>query len=204
MNQLTGDGVTKNFPSIALMEIAELTKTRSKNIAHMKVASARPAIPRKPHTALVYSRKSNVATPREIISREVKANLTSAKKTTKLNKKESAPTKIPTSAQTPNRRDPKIVDYRLITSPTLRRKAYSATITPKTNRPRSPAEGASRPTSPKMDRVLPIEKDSKETGNRKTYDMHIPDRMHFQEINDVRKVISAKSRIKINIDAKPQ
>lgn len=55
-------------------------------------------------------------------------------------KRENSTTKNrPCTVQaTPNESPPQFVDYRLIKSPTLRRKAYSAGITPKTNRQTSP------------------------------------------------------------------
>lgn len=208
LNQLTGDGVTKNLPSLTLMEISELARNGGRDLSVMKLASARPVIPRKPYTAIACSRKSQIYTPREATcSKEVKVLITNPlKKTTKLKKKENVPSRIPTSAQPQiYRKDSKMVDYRLITSPTLRRKAYSATIAPKTNRPRSPAEGASRPPSPKIDdKALQTEKEAvnKEITKRKTYEMQIPSKMHFQEINGIRRISSMKSKVKINVEGK--
>lgn len=202
MSQLTGDGVTKNLPALTLMEISELARNAGKS--PMKITSARPTAQRKPHTAIACSRKPQFSTPNdEVCRKDTKVTTTpSPKKSMKPKRKESAPARVPATAPPKaSKRDPKMVDYRLITSPTLRRKAYSATISQKNNRPRSPAEGASRPTSPKLDRLPPIEKDKDSYGKR-TYDMYVPEKIDIQDINSIRKTISANSKIKLIMEPK--
>ncbi|KAG5882317.1 hypothetical protein JTB14_019339 [Gonioctena quinquepunctata] len=138
MSQLTGDGVTRVLPSLTLLELADLTKNIGKE---KKLATARPSSQRKPQTA---GRTTDFCTPRLIRMDNLKPVMSSpteqimkSKFQTKSKKKDQPiPRPRPNTVQSvPNQPKTRpLPDYRAIKSPTLRRKAYSATITPKTNR----------------------------------------------------------------------
>ncbi|VEN62278.1 unnamed protein product [Callosobruchus maculatus] len=160
LNQLHGDGIVKRVPSLTLME-AEARRTKDKD--SVKIHTERPSSRRgtdRPYTLSYALKRMDYCTPRismpsqqtaapEMVrpetspmhvSRKTVANMRPKHVETSVQSKEIVITQSSYDykhTQHQARITP-LIDYRCIKDPTLRRKAYSATITPKTHRPYSP------------------------------------------------------------------
>ncbi|KAJ8924174.1 hypothetical protein NQ315_006965, partial [Exocentrus adspersus] len=139
ISQLTGDGVTRTLPSLTILEHPDVHLAKSGTRQLLRVATARTALEKRPLTVAGNQRRIDVYSPRmEVVD---KKRVTSAPvKQQKVAQKSSASTKKDSKHRpsTHVEKPPAGQDYRLIKTCTLRRKAYSAGITPKTNRPASP------------------------------------------------------------------
>lgn len=142
--RLNGDGVTRAIPTVAIAVSDEFRKNSiaAENNLLMKMTQSRTGGIRKPSTAPA-PRKLDSHTSRPHTQEAVKSVIKTSSKNIvpiRIRKKESGASNFrPNTIQTPpsRQKNVKCVDYRTIKSPTLRRKAYSATLTPKTNRPQS-------------------------------------------------------------------
>ncbi|XP_074032493.1 MAP/microtubule affinity-regulating kinase 4 [Leptinotarsa decemlineata] len=146
MSQLTGDGVTRVLPSLTLLELADLTKNIGKE---KKIYTARSST-YKNSPSMMPNRNIDFCTPRMIrLEKTLKPVMSSPNEQIAKNKlqQQMKSKKDPSSQKTrPNtvqttsnqQKNRPALDYRVIKSPSLRRKAYSATITPKSNRTFSP------------------------------------------------------------------
>ncbi|KAJ8937321.1 hypothetical protein NQ314_011960 [Rhamnusium bicolor] len=153
INQLKGDGVTRTLPSLTLMEQSDAHKNIRKESTCIKISTARSSQQRKAYTATATSRRPDYCTPRTAVddNRNVKPDVNhNMIKNKHINimanrKEDNSPKYRPSTIQiASNEKKCHMPDYRLIKTPTLRRKAYSANITPKTNRPFSPAPDEKR------------------------------------------------------------
>ncbi|CAH2002247.1 unnamed protein product [Acanthoscelides obtectus] len=163
LNQLRGDGVVKKVPALSLMELEANKKAKEKET--LKIYTERPGSRRgseRPYTHSYAYKRMEYCTPRLSVPSEqvtipetVRPDtcpIATTRKTpiSRRLKMTEAPLQSKEMVNTQSIYDyrqvyhePKItplIDYRNIKDPTLRRKAYSATITPKTHRPYSPTK----------------------------------------------------------------
>nr|CAH7725407.1 unnamed protein product [Callosobruchus chinensis] len=158
LNQLHGDGIVKRLPSLSLMEV-EARKAKEKD--SLKIHTERPNSRRRsdrPYMNSYALKRMEFCTPRLSmaqqtaapvvrpdtcpmhVNRKPVASVRPKNPETSVQSKEIAITQSTydyRNTQQQQRITP-LIDYRCIKDPTLRRKAYSATITPKTHRPYSP------------------------------------------------------------------
>ncbi|XP_018567540.1 probable serine/threonine-protein kinase HSL1 [Anoplophora glabripennis] len=140
LNQLIGDGITRTLPSLTLLELPEVQKTLNRCSTPVKVSTARA--PQEKKTTTTKNTHLYFYTPRlEGDKKRIDSSPVKQRNSQNLPAKieNNANKSRPSTVQaTLSAKQTQPVDYRLIKSPNLRRRAYSAGITPKTNRQHSP------------------------------------------------------------------
>lgn len=143
--RLNGDGVTRTVLPLTMSEAGEFKRSNNSTEIDqmMKIAMTTP-ICKKPATAPA-ARKTehnNLRPCTREVSKPVIKSTSKSILPIKTKKVSVVPIGRPNTVQAlpSNQKNVRYVDYRTIKSPTLRRKAYSATLTPTTNRPQSRQE----------------------------------------------------------------